>query len=95
MKPSSLIVTTAMVAAMGAAVISPALAAGSGSMEKCYGVAKAGKNDCAAGAGTSCQGTSTIDGQGNAWMLVPAGSCDKIINGSLEKTTDLKDMFKS
>ncbi len=46
--------------------------------EKCFGVAKAGKNDCAAGPGTSCAGTSTRDYQGNAWKLVPAGSCLKI-----------------
>ena len=44
-------------------------------MEKCYGVVKAGKNDCKAGAGTSCAGTSTRDYQGNAWTLVPAGTC--------------------
>ena len=44
-------------------------------MEKCLGVANAGKNDCKAGAGTSCAGTSTRDYQGNAWTLVPAGTC--------------------
>lgn len=43
--------------------------------EKCYGVAKAGKNDCKAGAGTSCAGTSKADYQGNAWKLVKAGTC--------------------
>ena len=53
-------------------------------MEKCYGVAKAGKNDCAAGPGTTCAGTSTIDSQSNAWILVPAGTCEKLTNGSLE-----------
>lgn len=47
-------------------------------MEKCYGVALAGQNDCKAGAGTSCEGTSTIDYQGNAWKLVPAGTCESI-----------------
>jgi uncharacterized membrane protein len=46
-------------------------------MEKCYGVAKAGQNDCAAGPGTSCAGTSTRDYQGNAWKLVPKGTCEK------------------
>lgn len=51
--------------------------------EKCYGVAKAGKNDCAAGPGTSCAGTSTKDGQGSAWMYVPQGTCKKIVGGSL------------
>lgn len=44
-------------------------------MEKCYGIAKAGKNDCKAGPGTSCAGTSTRDFQGNAWKLVKAGTC--------------------
>lgn len=43
--------------------------------EKCYGVSKAGKNDCAAGPGTSCAGTSKIDYQGNSWTLVPKGTC--------------------
>jgi len=47
-------------------------------MEKCYGVAKAGKNDCAAGPGTTCAGTSKIDYQGNAWKLVAKGTCTSI-----------------
>ncbi len=42
---------------------------------KCYGVSLAGQNDCAAGPGTTCAGTSTVDYQGNAWTLVPKGSC--------------------
>jgi uncharacterized membrane protein len=46
--------------------------------EKCYGVALAGKNDCAAGPGTSCAGTSTVDYQGDAWKYVPAGTCTTI-----------------
>jgi uncharacterized membrane protein len=46
--------------------------------EKCYGIAKTGKNDCAAGPGTSCAGTSMHDYQGNAWKLVKAGTCVKI-----------------
>jgi uncharacterized membrane protein len=50
---------------------------------KCYGIAKAGKNDCAAGPGTSCAGTATMDGQKNAWSYVIAGSCEKIVGGSL------------
>lgn len=45
-------------------------------MEKCYGVALAGKNDCAAGPGTSCAGTATADYQGNAWKNVPTGECE-------------------
>lgn len=47
-------------------------------MEKCYGVALAGKNDCKAGAGTSCAGTSRINYQGDAWKLVKAGTCTAI-----------------
>lgn len=47
-------------------------------MEKCYGVATAGTNDCAAGADTTCAGTSTVNFQGNAWSYVPAGTCDDI-----------------
>ena len=45
--------------------------------EKCYGISMAGKNDCAAGPGTTCAGTSVIDYQGNAWSLVPKGDCVK------------------
>lgn len=55
--------------------------------EKCYGVSLAGQNDCAAGPGTSCAGTSKTDYQGNAWKLVPKGTCTAIRtphgNGSL------------
>ena len=45
--------------------------------EKCFGIALKGKNDCAAGPGTTCAGTSVRDYQGNAWKLVPAGTCEK------------------
>ncbi len=45
--------------------------------EKCYGVSLKGQNDCKAGPGTTCAGTSTIDYQGNAWTLVPKGDCVK------------------
>ncbi len=48
------------------------------SKEKCYGVSLAGANDCAAGPGTTCAGTSVTDYQGNAWTLVDAGSCESI-----------------
>jgi len=47
-------------------------------MEKCYGVSLAGKNDCAAGAGTTCAGTSKVDYQANAWKNVAAGTCTAI-----------------
>jgi uncharacterized membrane protein len=55
--------------------------------DKCYGVALAGKNECKAGAGTTCAGTSKVDYQGNAWKLVKSGTCTSIKtpkgNGSL------------
>lgn len=61
-------------------------------MEKCYGVALAGENDCPAGPGTSCAGTSKIDYQGNAWKYVPAGTCTSIKTpkgtGSLQPIKD-------
>jgi uncharacterized membrane protein len=47
--------------------------------EKCYGVALKGQNDCAAGPGTTCQGTSTTDFQGNAWKFVRGGTCTTIV----------------
>lgn len=46
---------------------------------KCYGVAKAGQNDCAAGPGTTCAGTAKIDFQSNAWKFVDAASCDEVV----------------
>lgn len=49
-----------------------------GEKERCYGVAKAGQNDCAAGPGTTCAGTSKADYQGNAWKYVAKGTCEKI-----------------
>ena len=66
-----------------------AMAAGK---EKCYGVSLAGMNDCAAGPGTTCQGTSTVDFQGNAWKFVIGGTCTSIEvpggrKGSLEPLT--------
>ncbi|MDG1338848.1 MAG: DUF2282 domain-containing protein [Paracoccaceae bacterium] len=48
------------------------------SNEKCFGISLAGENGCAAGPGTSCAGTSTVDYQGNAWTLVPAGTCEDV-----------------
>jgi uncharacterized membrane protein len=51
--------------------------------EKCYGIAKAGKNDCQT-ANSSCAGTSRRNNQGDAWVYMPKGSCDKIVGGSLQ-----------
>ena len=51
--------------------------------EKCYGIARAGKNDCQT-TNSSCAGTSKRDSQGDAWVYTPRGSCERIVNGSLQ-----------
>jgi uncharacterized membrane protein len=53
-----------------------------GATEKCYGVAKAGKNDCGTPA-HSCQGLSKKDGDGKEWVKLPKGTCERIVGGSL------------
>mgnify|MGYP000995648914 CR=1 FL=1 len=73
--------STPFLAASIAAALSMAAGAASAdshaaAQEKCYGISMAGANDCAAGPGTSCAGSSTIDYQGNAWELVPTGTCE-------------------
>lgn len=68
----------ALAATLALGLVSAAQAAEKPVMEKCYGVSLAGKNDCKAGAGTSCAGTSKINYQGNAWKLVKAGTCTSI-----------------
>jgi uncharacterized membrane protein len=73
-------VAAAIATAAGAAPLSKdeAAAAVAAHKEKCFGVALKGQNDCAAGPGTTCQGTSTIDFQGNAWKFVRGGTCTSI-----------------
>jgi uncharacterized membrane protein len=65
----------ALAAALALSVAATAARADAPKQEKCFGVALAGKNDCKAGAGTSCAGTSTVNYQGNAWTFVKAGTC--------------------
>lgn len=80
MKASIPAVSTASLAlALGAALTlaSVPLTTQAADNEKCYGVALKGKNDCAAGPGTTCAGTAKVDYQGNAWKFVPAGTCEK------------------
>lgn len=72
----TLAVAGALATAMTAQFTTPAAA--QGAQEKCFGVSLAGQNDCAAGPGTTCAGTSKVDYQGNAWTLVPAGTCATI-----------------
>ena len=72
----------AIATALAAALALPVAAQGQGTMEKCYGVAKAGKNDCQT-ANSSCAGTSKKDNQVDAWVSLPKGACDKIVGGKL------------
>lgn len=65
----------AVAGAVAAALSGVATTAHAAGNVKCYGVSLAGQNDCAAGPGTTCAGTSTVDYQGNAWTLVPEGTC--------------------
>ena len=85
---STLLAAAALAISLGGA--SSAMAADKADMEKCYGVAMAGKNDCKAGEGTSCAGSSKIDYQSNSWKLVPKGTCATIKTphgmGSLESS---------
>ena len=68
----SAFIAGAVATALMGAQTTPAAAA---AKEKCYGISLAGQNDCAAGPGTTCAGTSTVDYQGNAWTLVADGTC--------------------
>ena len=85
---SNALIAAAVVTALGA-VSAPAMAE---EQEKCYGVSLAGENDCAAGPGTTCAGTSTVDYQGNAWTLVPAGTCEtmELPDGRMGSLTELE-----
>ncbi len=82
---STTVKTLAVASAVAAALAATTTTATAQSKEKCYGVSLAGQNDCAAGPGTTCAGTSTVDYQGNAWTLVDAGTCE---NMELPKAAD-------
>ena len=78
---TAIAVAGALVAALGTSALGGAASAQQmdvKNMEKCYGVALAGKNDCKAGKGTTCAGTSKVDYQGNAWSLVKKGTCEQV-----------------
>jgi uncharacterized membrane protein len=75
----------ALALAVGSALLmaqSPAFAADGDAKEKCYGVSLKGKNDCAAGPGTTCAGTSVRDFQGNAWKYVAKGTCEQMASST-------------
>lgn len=93
---SKKILTTSIVAGAVASALSMTAgvqSAQAAKMEKmkCYGVAKAGKNDCKAGAGTTCAGSSKVDFQGNAWKYVKTDKCENVkveMNGKMLKGSD-------
>ncbi len=77
-------VASILIGSAALTAISPAQAKGE-KMEKCYGVVKAGKNDCADTKQThSCAGAAKSDGSQHEWILLPKGTCEKIVNGVLK-----------
>jgi uncharacterized membrane protein len=81
--------TLAIALALGGAIAAASLPSSAQDMskpgmdkEKCFGVALKGKNDCAAGPGTTCAGTSKVDHQANSWSLVPKGTCEKTVSST-------------
>lgn len=89
---STLAVAGMFAAALGMGTSANAQDMDMSNMEKCFGIALAGKNDCKAGKGTTCAGTNKVDYQGNSWSLVKKGTCDKVVtplgNGSLKCISD-------
>jgi len=87
MNKTQIMVASAMVAALSLPFLSTAQAGPAATPkfehEKCFGIAKAGKNDCQT-ANSSCAGTSTRDKQGDAWIYVPKGTCERVVDGSLQ-----------
>ena len=77
---NTILVASALATVLSLSAIPGAQAADN---EKCYGIAKAGKNDCQT-ANHSCAGTATADAQPDSWIYVPAGTCEKVVGGSLE-----------
>ena len=83
-KVSAALLASAVTAALGSAAFAAPLtkaeesAAQAAGKQKCYGVALKAQNDCAAGPGTTCQGSSTVDFQGNSWKFVQGGTCTSI-----------------
>ncbi len=87
-KVSTLALAGAFAAALGM-VAAPGAAQAADDFEKCFGISKAGENDCASEGGSSCAGTSKVDFDGLAWKLVKKGTCTAVMNpnnskGSLE-----------
>lgn len=89
MKNRTALLTGAVTSLLALSVTHPAAAAEAPKMEKCYGIVKAGKNDCQT-ANSACAGTSKKDGQKDAWIYLPKGSCEKIVGASLKSSATKK-----
>jgi len=87
MKPTRVLITTAIATAFSLPLLTSAQAGPAPvpkfEHEKCFGIVKAAKNDCQT-ANSSCAGTSKRDKQGDAWVYVPKGICEKLVEGSLQ-----------
>ena len=88
MSKKSKFLKTATLAVAGIAIMSANTSFAKGKMEKCYGVAKAGKNDCSSArkGSHSCAGAAKTDGDKTEWVFVPSGLCDKLVGGSTKPT---------
>ncbi|HLD77046.1 MAG TPA: DUF2282 domain-containing protein [Rickettsiales bacterium] len=86
MSNKSKFLKSAALAIAGIAIMSSNGAMAKDTMEKCYGVVKAGKNDCSSAkkGGHSCAGAATVSGDKTEWVLLPTGTCDRLVNGSLK-----------
>ncbi len=86
MKKSKMIAHTALASLFAVTVLaatSQPVEAGKKKMEKCYGIVKAGQNDCQT-SNSACAGTAETDAKPTAFIAVPKGTCDKIVGGSLK-----------
>ena len=84
MSKKNVIIASAIAGVLAVAAAPVATADAGADMEKCYGVSKKGMNDCAT-AGHSCAGSAVKDNQGDAFLMMPKGLCEKIVGGSLTK----------
>lgn len=85
MKDSKLIAQSALASLFAVSVlaVSGPVEAGKKDMEKCYGIVKAGQNDCQT-SNSACAGTAEVDNKPTAYIILPKGSCEKIVGGSLK-----------
>lgn len=85
----------ALAASLGSTFALATAPASAQEKEKCYGVSLKGQNDCAAGPGTTCAGTSKVDFQGNAWKYTPKGTCEKTASKSSPTKFGMLKEYKS